>query len=188
MAFEIQVLKRLGFTPDAGRDCTVKQVEAFAAKNLKELKAYVYPDAMGRKTKAQLMEALSRFLRVQQPRGYWLDSHGKPHPEIVVPENIRRSVPASSFAADPRSESAPAPESEPAVAGPVPESNVDPDPGAVQLAHASGAAIQQAAAGIMDTCAAMLPCAGSPDPGAPPAPAAPMGFTWIPELNAPGQQ
>ena len=52
------MLKRLGFTPDAGRDCTVKQVEAFAAKNLKELKAYVYPDAMGRKTKAQLMEAL----------------------------------------------------------------------------------------------------------------------------------
>jgi len=177
VAFEIQVLKRLGYTPDSGKDCTVKQVEAFAAKNIKELKAYVYPDAMGRKTKAQLMEALSRFVRVQQPRGYWLDAHGKPHPEIVVPENIRRSVPATSFAADPRSESAPAPESEPAVAGPGPNVN----PGS-QVPTVIGQAIQ----GI---CPGVLVCA-APAPAQPEAPAegAPAQVEAVPapELSAPG--
>ena len=188
VAFEIQVLKRLGYAPDTGNNtgCKLPQVYAFADANIPNFKAHIKPDQQGRKNKKEVMACLASFLRVQQPSGHWKDKDGKPHTQIIVPaqytapEEYRDPVPGPTPAPVPVSEPRATPMVVPVVL----------NPGAVQLAPASGAAVQQAAAGIMDVCAAVLPCAGGPGPGTPPepAPAAPMEFTWIPELNAPGQQ
>lgn len=86
-AWEIQLLKRLGYTPDDGKDTKVKDIHKFAEANIPDFKNHIIPDKNGKKNKPELMLALSKFVRVQQPDKHWIDSDGKPFPLIAVPEN-----------------------------------------------------------------------------------------------------
>ena len=107
-AWEIIFLKILGYTKDSGKEATVKEIDAFAGKNIPDFKNHVMPDKTGRKNKPEKLLALSKFVRVQQPEKHWIDSDGKPADLIVVPE--RYVIVASEPAAPP--EAAPA-ESDP---------------------------------------------------------------------------
>ena len=129
VAFEIQVLKRLGYAPDTGNStgCKLPQVYAFADANIPNFKAHIKPDQQGRKNKKEVMACFASFLRVQQPSGHWKDSDGKPHAQIVVPAQY--TVPEEYRAPVPEPTPPPVPVSQPpATPMVVPEV---PNPGAV---------------------------------------------------------
>jgi len=53
VAWEILFMKRLGFTKDHGRDCTVKEVNTFAAANIPDFQIHIKKDKDGKKKKTR---------------------------------------------------------------------------------------------------------------------------------------
>ena len=133
----------------------MKEITAFTEANIPDFKNHIVPDKNGGKNKTEVMSALAKFVRVQQPDKHWIDADGKPAGVIIVPPAY---VVAAASPAQP-AESAAQPEVAPV----------------------------SAEASAIPACPIEIPCISpAPEPAPEPVPAAPMEFTWVPELNAPG--
>ena len=110
VVWELQFLKKLGYTKLGSKESTVKEIKAFAEANVPDFKNLIKPDKDGKKNKPEMLEALCSCVRVQQPAMHWVDASGEPADLITVPERVVRVATPAEPAAPPEA----APEAAPA--------------------------------------------------------------------------
>lgn len=86
--WELQLFKRLGFTPEGATDITVAHIDKFADVNIPTWKADVKRDGKSTKPKANKLAALQLHTRLQHGDGHWKDANGTPAPCITVPPAV----------------------------------------------------------------------------------------------------